>query len=461
MKLTRPLRLPTWLTRLFRRGRAEAELVGRREFVYLDEVSVYSLLASHKAGVADTFTETATASLTSDLGSSIGAAGTGVRAGVGSGQSQSSQIVRKATVQTHFKELYEIEQPMLVIRPHASPDPPTPTDVADLQAMLEDSARGRWVIGPAALSRGELIEVNVELDTDPLFRLSTVVNTVRRLIDENAALFARSGITQLDEMRAVAQVLESLLEGLVPVRGRLVDYAFATIAGQDVLIHTAALDKIADDARPATGPVYVAGVAQHSFFWKDIRRTLFSKPSYTMLCRIAATGLSSRWSPTTTVDLLGALAPEFEEQMSEFASQAEAAIGASATMTATPSPTDARGESVLRSYIDLLAKGQEADLPPDVVGELLADAPKDDSWLSSVDSRRPVFAAVTERVNTYLGVDTSPEEAHDARQTALWETSEALQTAFSEPSPEGSGVESSGPPTTERFLDAEIVAIYW
>ena len=429
--------------------------------MYLDEVSVYSLLASHKAGVADTFTETATASLTSDLGSSIGAAGTSVSAGAGSSQSQSSQVVRKATVQTHFKELYEIEQPMLVIRTLALTDPPTPTDVVDLQAMLEDSTRGRWVVGPAALSRGELIEVSVELDTDPLFRLSTVINTVRRLVDENPALFARSGITQLDEMRAVAQVLESLLEGLVPVRGRLVDYAFATIAGEDVLIHTAVLDKMADDARPATGPVYVAGVAQHSFFWNDIRRTLFSNPRYTMLCRIAATGLSSRWSPTTTVDLLGALAPEFEERMSEFTSQAEAAMGASAGMTATPSPTDARGESVLRSYIDLLARRKEAALPSDVVDELLADAPKDESWLSSVDSWRPVFAAVTERVNVHLDVDTSPEEAYEARQTALQVAGEAPLTNLSELSPERFASKSSGSATTERFLDTEIVAIYW
>ena len=115
-------------------------------------------------------------------------------------------MVRKATVQTHFKELYEIEQPMLVIRTSAPTDPPTATDVADLEVVLVDSARGRWVVGRTELSRGELVEVNVELDTDPLFRLSTVGNTVRRLIDENAALFAPSGVVQLDEMRAVAQV---------------------------------------------------------------------------------------------------------------------------------------------------------------------------------------------------------------------------------------------------------------
>ena len=458
--MTLGLHLPAWVKRLFGRGPAEVKLAGRREFVYLDEVSVYSLLASHKAGVADTFTETATASLTSDLGSSIGAAGTGVSAGVGSNQSQSSQVVRKATVQTHFKELYEIEQPMLVIQTLAPPNPPTPSDVVGLHSMLEDSARGRWVVGRAALSRGELIEVDVELDTDPLFRLSTVINTVRRLIDENAALFARSGIAQLDEMRAVAQVLESLLEGLVPVRGRLVDYTFATIAGEDVLIHNAVIEKMTDDARPPTGPVYVAGVAQHSFFWKDIRRTLFSTPRYTMLCRIAATGLSSRWSPTTTVDLLGALAPEFEERMTEFTSQAEAAMGASARTTAA-SAMDAQGESVLRTYIALLVERKEATLPPDTIDEILSDAPSDESWLSNVDSWRPVFASVTDRVNAHLGVETSAEEAQEARWAAVQAALHVPPGGLHELSSGRVGSDSSTTGASERFLDSEIVAIYW
>ena len=459
MKVTRQLRIPGWVKRLFRRRRGEMELVGRREFVYLDEVSVYSLLASHKVGVADTFTETATASLASDLGASIGATGAGVNAGVGSSQSQSSQVVRKATVQTHFRELYEIEQPMLAMSTLAPTDPQTPNEVADLEAMLWDSAGGGCVVGPAELSRGELIEVNVELDTDPLFRLSTVINAICRLIDENAVLFARSGIAQLDEMRAVAQVLESLLEGLVPVRGRLVDYEFATIAGADVLVHKAVLQKMADDARPATGHVYVAGVAQHSFFWKDIRRVLFANPSYTMLCRIASTGLSSKWSSATTVDLLGTVAPEFEERMSEFSSQAEAAMRASAGATATPSPTDTSGESVLRAYVDLLTESEETALTADVVRELLAEAPKDASWLSSVDSRRPVFEAVTARVNAHFDVKTSAEGAYEARQTALKAAYGVPPRNPPEPSPGQSPAELLASP--ERFLDTEIVAIYW
>ena len=127
--------------------------------------------------------------------------------------------------------------------------------------MLGDSSNRGWIAGPGRLSRGELIEVDVELDTEPLFRLSTVINSIRKLVDENAALFESAGIAQLDEMRAVAQVLENLLEGLVPVRGRLTEYQFSAIAGEDVLVHSSMLERMAEKARPPAGPVYVAGVA--------------------------------------------------------------------------------------------------------------------------------------------------------------------------------------------------------
>ena len=459
--MTRSLHLPDWLKGLFRGRLSKAEQAERREFVYLDEVSVYSLLASHKVGVVDTFTETAAASLTSDIGASIGAAGVGVNASGRSSQTQSSQVVRKATVQSHFKELYDIERPRLAVGGLAPGELPTATEVADVKTMVGDSAHRGSVISTSALSRGELIEVNVELNSDPLFRLSTLINTVRKLVDENETLFAESGSTQLDEMRAVAQVLESLLEGLVPVRGRMVDYQFASIAEQDVLIHTSLLDNMSGHAKPLTGPVYVAGVAQHSYFWKDIRRTLLASPRYTTLCRVAAPGLSTRWRPTTTVDLLGALAPEFEERMSEFTSQAEEIMRASGVSIEAPSPVDARGESVLRSYIQIVATCRATTFPSDVVEEVLSDAPTDETWLNTVDGRRRVFEAATSRLNEHLDVELSPNERYDARHAAVEAAHPESSGNRQEITPEELESQDPSVQETERFLETEIVAIYW
>ena len=457
-----PSRLTRWLGRLSRRRRTKVQQARRREFVYLDEVSLYSLLGSHKPGVAETFTESDTASLTTDLGGSLGASGTGVSTGIGTNQTQSFQVVRKATVQTHFRELYEIEQPKLVIGADDAADPGSESGAIDLEAMRGDPNLPGRIVESSSLSRGELIEVNVELDSDPLFRLSTVINSIRTLVDENAVLFEGTGIAQLDEMRAVAQVLESLLEGLVPVRGRLIDYAFSTIEGEDVLVHTSTLERMADSTRPIAGPAYVASVAQHSFFWQDIRRTLFTRSRYTMLCRIMSPGLSSRWRPSTAIDLLGALAPEFEAWMEEFANQADTAMAAAASETRPSSPMSTRGESVLRAYLDLLAKHHGVSLGSEVVEDLVAHSPQDDSWLGSVDSRRSILKPLTKQMDAHLNVETPSEVACNTRQAAV--AAAALQippTAIGEPNHARVQSETPSTPKHERFIEAEIVAIYW
>ena len=61
-----------WLKRITRQRTSVNHHGSLREFVYLDEVSVYSILASRKDGIATEFTESQTASLNSEVGSSIG-----------------------------------------------------------------------------------------------------------------------------------------------------------------------------------------------------------------------------------------------------------------------------------------------------------------------------------------------------------------------------------------------------
>ena len=71
----------------------------RREFVYLDEVSVLSILASRKGGIATEFTEGQTASLDSEVQGSLGVGlgGTGPNLGskMQAGQVEASQVSRR------------------------------------------------------------------------------------------------------------------------------------------------------------------------------------------------------------------------------------------------------------------------------------------------------------------------------------------------------------------------------
>ena len=122
-------RVRAWLRRL-KPQKAPENLTGLlREFVYLDEVSVYSILASRKGAIATEFTESQTASLNSDVGGSVGVGFGGTKATfdskVQAGHVQGSQVLRKAIIQTSFKELYDIEQASLALSPPDAHSMPT------------------------------------------------------------------------------------------------------------------------------------------------------------------------------------------------------------------------------------------------------------------------------------------------------------------------------------------------
>src|SRR5262245_4561058 len=81
-----------------------------REFVYLDEVSVYSLRASQVGLIVTELTDTQATSLQSEVSSGLGVSGP-LKAEIGSkiheSESRSSQVLRKAIIQTTFSDLRE------------------------------------------------------------------------------------------------------------------------------------------------------------------------------------------------------------------------------------------------------------------------------------------------------------------------------------------------------------------
>lgn len=103
------------------------DLGPRREFIYLDEVSVYSLLASRLGSIPEQLTKSASEALQSEINSEIGV-NYGLKAGVGSKLATTStaatQVVRKSMVQGAFKELVDVEHGKLALSaplPAASP----------------------------------------------------------------------------------------------------------------------------------------------------------------------------------------------------------------------------------------------------------------------------------------------------------------------------------------------------
>ena len=453
-------RFVQWVTRR-RHGRPSAPFKDQlREFVYLDEVSVYSLLASRRGGIATEFTESQTASLNAEVGGGVGVTGAGFGASVSSSQAQGSQVLRKATIQTSFKELYDIEQEGLALS--CTPLEPAPS-IETLAKLEEWFSRRRghpWVVDPSAIGRGELFEVEVQIEPEPIFRAVAIISTISKIIEENTVLFDQADLPQLAMTRAVTQVLDSLLAGLVPIRGRLLEYQALTLDGQQVLVHKSIIDGLKRAEELTLHPVFVVGVTEGGSFWKDVRTVVFSAGRHTMFCRLAESSLAETWRPLKIVEMLASVAPQLSVAIDEFGRVSVPAMRDAAERAAdSPPAADSKPLLALWQYVASFSAHHDRAPSADSIVAIAKAAPPQDDWLTTVDGRRAVFGEVTRLLEEEFGTETSGDVVYELREQALAAAGLPLlpngprPSVAAEPSPEMS--------RSERFLEAEIVAIYW
>ena len=97
-------RLLNWLRRRKSRRPSEDSYSERREFVYLDEVSVLSILASRTGGIATEFTERQSTSLNSEVKSSLGVGLGGTKANLGAKMQAGASRGISGIAQSHHSD---------------------------------------------------------------------------------------------------------------------------------------------------------------------------------------------------------------------------------------------------------------------------------------------------------------------------------------------------------------------
>ena len=428
-----------------------------REFVYLDEVSVYSLLASRQGGVKTEIIENETVfserAANASLGANVVAAEGKLSGQFKSGQSRGTQVVRKAIVQTSFKELYEIEQEKLTLsRPKG--DPP------NTLSEIENSNRAKdWVQFAAQIERGCLIEVDVVLEADPLFRMAAITTMLSELAEGNESLFRRNLGSQLERLHSIARILDSLLVGLIPIRARLLDYKSVNVGGREALVHDAVLDSLSD-CHLIPIPVFLVATLERELFWKDIRRLLFSGGRFTVFCRPGHVGLMETWRPVKGADVLSGLPGGFDQAFRDFGELARNSLTANQDRSGPSSCAKISSIRVLlQTYVEWLFEFHGLDVENEIARAILEIAPSGVDWLGSVDERRSVFGEIACRFDKLAGVKTTPEDQLTLRKRVLAEIAgNALnprlgQSAQGQPDPMNNH--------DERYLECDVVAIYW
>lgn len=424
-----------------------------REFVYLDEVSVYSLVASQVGLVVTEVTDTQASSLQSEVSSGLGVS-TPVKAEVGSkiqtSDTQSSQVLRKAIIQTTFKQLRETAERFGALRLRVDAEVPAINTLEDVKRLAQEDERSSLVVPSARLRRGDLIEMDVQLEAEPIFEAGMAMSGVLDIIQDDPAAFGMPDDSQLGQLRLMSRMLDKVLAGLVPVRGRAVNFEAVRVDGEEWLLHSELVARLPE--RPVTTPVFLVGVAQQGLFWKDLRRVLFSRSEYRVLARLNRSGLQETWTPVKLVDVLSRVVPDFAEVMDTMNRGVLSAMS-SAVAAQKSTSTDHRARTTVLAYAAMLADRAGVDvteaelhregmLCPEVVPEL------------GVREWREILAPVTQFIEQRSGQSFNREVAADYRVAAV------TQAGLLDPSPPVVAFEPE-PDGRERFLDSEIVAVYW
>ena len=214
-------------------------------------------------------------------------------------------------------------------------------------------------------------------------------------------------------------------------------------------------------------PAFLVGVAQDDLFWKDIRRVLFSQARYTVFCRLASESLIESWSPVKMADVFSGTTADFDEMIRGLGGELMSGFKKGVRSATAGTRDDAiltisnyhaeLGERILTKYIESIAIYHKVDIHRTVIETLISGSSLPENWLDSVDSYRPVFADMTKKVDELLEVDTPPGVAHDLRVQVVRGSSLDQSHEPGDSTDSGNG----GVPRCERFLDSEIVAIYW
>ncbi|MBC9954737.1 hypothetical protein ICM05_08780 [Leucobacter sp. cx-42] len=425
-----------------------------REFVYLDEVSLRSLLSSLKGDLRDGTSEDSSDTLELEAEAMVeantplvGKAGASSR--FQTSNSSSIQTSRKATVQSWFRDFRTIEGIRLV-------EKATPTKAATDIEALKRTDDTSLKVASRDLVRGSLVEFRVELAADPVYHLSTVTSELAGMADDYPEMFAAGGGAEvLHELAPVRKVLERLLAGLVPIRATSLDYVVIQLDGTEYVVHKELIQGLDLNSEP----LQIVGVTELLAYWKDLRRVIFSEAEFTLLARISRTGIQSSWTPVKLADIFREMVPQLVAQINAagkvpFAPQVD-----------ETSPVMHKLREALAHYAThaLALSGTVLEHPDQAELAYLIETLK--VRVASISDQRSAFKVLHRWIEGHVSEGISSEQSYELRETARDETGlslfPALDTSVANASVQIGSEQKEVQVERERLLDVEIIAIYW
>ncbi len=286
-----------------------------REFIYLDEVSVVSLLAGLQGEIKEAVTDTLSRTEDRNLGGTLGAAkaGASVESRLGTSRTSTNEVVRRALIQSTFRDLWRRDVGVLLhdISGIKGGSRKPIHSYRDLERALPRLEKAKMAVALSDVHRGDIVEMDVKVEADQFFKIITMGTTILDLMNGREDLFGISD-TDVRKVAPMIEVLRELLVGLVPMRGLATSHSVVEVAGEQVAIAT---ELLGNEVREGARPLELVGFAESDSFWRDLRRTLFSGSTFTAYARAEGPILESPWSPIKIADLLESLSPALRDEV--------------------------------------------------------------------------------------------------------------------------------------------------
>ncbi|MEV4624894.1 hypothetical protein AB0J90_01200 [Micromonospora sp. NPDC049523] len=374
----------------------------------------------------------------------------GTESRVRAADSSSREVVRRAVIQSTFRDLRTGGNDDIYLvsdgHPGTTSRIPKISTIAELKKATRKLRKNRALLPVNAINRGDVLELEITLKPDKTYQLVTAISSIIEIVRGREAIFGIDD-TAYEQIVPVVEIIDSLLVGLVPIWGTSTRYVVLNIDGHDHIIDRAALASDSEITQ-LVRPLEVVGVTEFKSYWKDLRRVLFNDSTYTAYVRVEAPVLRDEWNPVKLTDVLRTVSMDIDSLIKELPDAFE-------TPQKQESPRQRLTADFAQHLIDFgtsvgTAAGVEVDQEKLQTTAIVAAANLD--LLGDVDARRHIFDLIVNAV----APDIDRETVRYHRDSSIKKLVADADIPPSSPvSPQAASQEPG------RKLEVEFVAIYW
>jgi hypothetical protein len=437
----------------------------RREFVYLDEVSVTSLVAARHGSIAETFKNARSETTSAEAGRQLSSPltpGLGLNSRMTSSKTTTQEVVRRAVIQGTFRSLRITESDLkLSIEDQLPRKRPRPAKTeAEVARTLKKLATQRRAVRVSDLKRGDVVELRVELSADRTYQFTAAATSMLDMINEQSSMFGISD-SKLAEIAPILELLPKMLVDLVPINARVTSHVRLDVENESWLVDATAIES-RSPLLDATEPISVAGVTELPLYWKDARRVLFDQSEYTIYARLTRAGLDTTWSPVKIADVFDSISKDIGDQIRQLPIAFDSMRKAGVEVLAKPIPDVLKTHGLI-PFGQALARATGRDLDDSALKQaahVAAEAVTDIEKLGDVGATRAAFEQVVVAVESSAPLVLAPID-----RDLVAELREPFQNLArvqaSLPAVEAAVARSGDDGSNQHLLEVEFVAIYW